>query len=150
MAREISRIEGMRECREALQELGRTVQRNVGKRALKQGPGRVFVAEIKRRAPVSSRPNDPTPGSLRDSVKVVDARTEKGRATVAILAEDIAAVPNEYGLKHRRYKPHPFFRPGIDAGRDEAGAAMAAELKSEVDVAVAKAAKRAARAGKVG
>ena len=142
---EIGQISGMRECREALAELSRTVQRNVGKRALKSGPGAVFVRAIKSRARVSSRASDPTPGSLRDSVKVVDSRAERGRATVAILADDIAAAPNEFGLAHRNYPAKPFFRPGIDSAREAAAAAMAETLKAEVDVAVARAAAKGAK-----
>jgi hypothetical protein len=141
MAR-ISRLEGVREARETMQELSRAIQRNVGKRALKTGPGPVFVRSIKAKAPVSDRPTDPTPGSLRDSIKVVDTKAEKGRPTVAILADDIAAAPNEFGLKHRRYRPQPFFRPGIDAAREEAGAAMVEALKVEADIAFKRAAKR--------
>jgi hypothetical protein len=137
---EVGRIDGLREAREGLAEMSRTVARNVGKRALKQGPGRVFVEAIKAKARVSSRASDPTPGSMRDAVKLVDSRPEKGRATVAILVDDIAAVPNEFGLRHRNYPAHPFVRPGIDGAREEAGAAMARELKSEVDAAIAKAA----------
>jgi hypothetical protein len=132
----------MREAREALADLSRTVQRNVGKRALKAGPGAVFVHSIKGKARVSTRATDPTPGSMRDAVKVVDSRTEKGRATVAILVDDIAAVPNEFGLKHRNYPAQPFVRPGIDAARPAAAEAMGIELKREVDAAVAKAAAR--------
>ena len=146
MARgEIGTLAGMREARETLAELSKTVARNVGKRALKQGPGLVFVRSIKSKARVSSRANDPTPGSMRDAVEVVDSRAEKGRATVAILVDDVAAVPNEFGLKHRKYPAKPFMRPGVDSARIEAAEALAVELRSEVDKAAAKAAKRGAR-----
>lgn len=138
------RIEGLRECREALQELSKTVQRNVGKRALK-APAAVLVRHIKAKARVSSRANNPTPGSMREAVKDVDARPEKGRATRVILVEDVAAVPNEFGLARRDYPAKPFVRPGVDNGRVEAAEAMAEAVKREVDEAARRAAKRGAK-----
>lgn len=143
---ELGQIEGMKEAREALQDLERRIRNQVGKRSLLNGPAPVFVQSIKSKARVSSRSRDPTPGSLRDSVKAVNSRMEKGRPTVAILADDLAAVPNEYGLKHRNYPAHPFFRPGIDAVREEAGLAMAEQLKSEIDRAVQAAAAKGKKA----
>lgn len=136
----------MKECREALQQLSRTVQRNVGKRALK-APAAVLVRHIKAKARVSSRASDPTPESMRDAVRDADAKNERGRATRVILVEDAAAVPNEFGLARRDYPAQPFVRPGVDAGRNEAGAAMASALKDEVDKAAIAAAKRAGRKG---
>lgn len=145
MVRPISRIEGLKECREALQQLSRTVQRNVGKKSLRNGPAPVLVASVKRRAPVSSRATDPTPASLQQSVHAVDSRPEKGRATMAIVAEDPAAVPTELGLSGRNYPAQPWFRPGIDDASEAAFAAMAAQLKIEVDAAARRAAKIGAR-----
>jgi hypothetical protein len=142
---DVGQIAGMREARETLQELSRAVQTNVGKRSLKNGPAPVFVAAIKSRARVSSRANDPTPGSLRDSVKVGKSSSRRGQARQEIVAEDIAAVPNEYGLKHRNYPAQPFFRPGIDSARAPAAAALAGQLKVEVDGAARRAAKRGAK-----
>ena len=142
MARPIVRIEGMKACREAMQELSRGVQRNVGKKALK-APAGVLVRHIKAKAAVSSRASNPTPGSMRDAVRDADARTERGRATRVILVEDVAAVPNEYGTS--KMAAQPFARPGVDAGRDEAGQAMADALKVEVDAAAQRAARRGAK-----
>lgn len=134
----VSRIEGMREARETMQELSRTVQNRIGKKALKH-PARVFVRHIQAKAHVSSRSGNPTPGSLRDSVKDVDARRERGRATRVILADDVAAVPNQYGTS--KMAPNYFFSLGIDDGRNEAGQAMADGLKQEVDAEVRRIAK---------
>jgi hypothetical protein len=142
---ELGQISGLREAREAMQELERRVRNRVGKKALKNGPAPVFVASIKSKARVSSRASDPTPGSMRDAVKAVNSRMERGRPTVAIIADDMAAVPNEFGLHHRNYPASPFFRPGIDAVRAEAGEAMAGALKSEMDEAVAAAAAKGAK-----
>ena len=137
-----SHITGMKGCRESLQQLSRAVQRGIGKRAL-QAPAGVIAAAVKSRAPVSGRGNNPSRGSLRDSVKVAAARAEKGRPTVVVLADDVAAVPNEFGTSSMAAQP--FFRPAVDAVREQAGAAMANALKSEVDAAVVRAAKRAAK-----
>lgn len=134
----VGRLEGMRECREALQELTRTVQRGVGKRSLR-APAAVFVASIRAAARIES-------GALRDSVVDADARAERGRPTRVLLATDPAAVPNEFGTS--KMAARPFFRRGIDSARDSAAAAMAAALKAETDRAVERAAKRASKAGR--
>lgn len=132
----------MKECREALQTLSKAVQRNVGKRALR-APAEVIARAVKARAPVSTRGNNPTKGSLRESVTVAASRAEKGRPTVVVLAADVAAVPNEFGTS--KMAAQPFFRPAVDAAREQAGAVMADALRGEVDAAVARAAKRAAK-----
>ena len=139
-----SSLEGYKECREALQILSKAVQRGVGTRALasaaEMGAGLVRAA-----APVSTDPNNKTPGSLRDSVRV-DKRekNQRGRPRVAIRADDVAAVPNEFGTS--KMAAQPFFRPTIDANRPAIAAKFGGELKSETDAAVARAAKRAAKA----
>jgi HK97 gp10 family phage protein len=138
----ISRLEGMRECREALQELSRSTQRNLGKRALK-APATVIAAAVKARAPVSSRPTDPTKGSLKASVKVAPSRAERGRPTIVVLADDVAAVPNEFGTS--KMTAQPFFRPAVDTARDAAGAAMAEALKLETDAAIKRVAGKGAK-----
>lgn len=146
MARgEVGQIAGMREARETLQELGKTIATRVGKAALKNGPAPVFIAAIKSKARVSSRANDPTPGSMRDAVKIGKASSRRGQARLEIVVDDPAAVPNEYGLKHRKYPAHPFVRPGIDAARGAAAAAMAEQLRIEVDEAALRVAKRGAK-----
>lgn len=143
MPKGIVRIEGFKECREALQELSKTVQRNVGRRAL-LAPAGVIAVAVKVKAPVSSDPRDPTPASLRESVQIVPEKSRGTAAQVAVVAEDEAAVPNEFGTT--KMTAQPFFRPAVDGARAAAGAAFAAALKPEVDAAVARAAKRAAKA----
>lgn len=141
----IGEIAGLREARETLQELGKSVATSVGKKSLKNGPAPVFVASIKSKARVSSRASDPTPGSMRDAVKTGKVSSRRGQARLEIIVDDPAAVPNEYGLKHRKYPAHPFVRPGIDHARAPAAAAMAEQLKVEVDEAARRAAKRGAK-----
>lgn len=142
---EVGQIAGLREARETLQELGKSVRTSVGKKSLRNGPAPVFVASIKSKARVSSRANDPTPGSMRDAVKAGKASSRRGQARLEIVVDDVAAVPNEYGLKHRKYPAKPFMRPGIDHAREPAAVAMAEQLKIEIDEAALRAAKRGAR-----
>lgn len=134
-------LEGMREAREALDELSRTVRRNVGKRAL-QAPARLLVARQKARLPVSRDPYDKTPGSLKASPEVKPSRTEKGRPRVAVVIDDIAAVPGEFGTS--KMEPHLKVRATTDAARPAMAEAMAEAVKVEVDAA----AQRASRKGR--
>lgn len=137
-------ITGMREARETLQQLARASQTAVGKRALR-APAAVLVQRVKDKAPVSKRASDPTPGSLRESVREGRASSRKGQARIEIIAQDIAAVPNEFGTS--KMAAQPFFRPAVDAGREEAAQAMAEAVKSEVDAAAQRAAARAVKSG---
>jgi len=136
-------LAGFRETREALQELSKTVQRNVGRRALRV-PAELIADATRQRAPVSSRPDNPTPGSLRASVSVVNAKAKSG-AAVAVLVEDVAAVPNEFGTT--KMSAQPFFRPAIQASEAAALHAFGNALKPEVEKAAAKAAKKSKAAG---
>lgn len=141
MPKGVSRIEGMREARETLQALGKRVETAVGQRSLLTGPGPVIVREVSSRAKTSNRATNPTPGSLKASPKVVRARKDKRGPRAAVLVEDPAALPKEYGLVHRKYPAEPFFRPAVDAVREQAGLAMADALKAEIAIEVAKVAK---------
>lgn len=139
----IVRIDGMKECRESLQELSRSVQRGVGRRSL-AAAAEIFKRRIEQRAPVGHRPSSPgdEPGGLKESIKVVTARARRGDdARIAILATDQASAHVEYGT--HKMAAQPFFRPGIEDGRNEAGLAMAASLREEVDSAAARAARKA-------
>ena len=125
-----SELKGLKEVREALQEFTKTVQRNVGKRALVI-PADIIGAAVQARAPVSSRPSDPTKGSLRGAMQVVKAKGGRGTmATVAVLVADPAAVPNEYGTT--KMAAQPFFRPGVDASESAAVSAFERALTDEV------------------
>lgn len=133
----------MRECRQALQELSRAVQRNVGKRALKAA-GEVWVQRQKATLPVSTSPSDKTPGSLRAAPEVASSRTEKGGPRVALLIDDIAAVPGEFGTS--KMNAHLKVRATTDASRNEMAAALGAGLKSETDAAAKRVAAKASKA----
>lgn len=123
-------VTGMKEAREALHQLEAAVQRQIGLSAL-NAAGDVFVGEIQRRAPVSARGRNPTPGSLKASVKKKASRSRKNLARIEIRADDVAAVPNELGTS--KMPPHPFFRPGVDAKRGEAAQALGDKLRTEIE-----------------
>lgn len=128
----ISRLEGMGPSLKALRQLSDHVQKKVGKIALKAG-AQPLVTRVKGKAKVSSRADNPTPGSLRQSVHDKPGRPSRGMDTRAIIADDVAAVPKEFGLARRDYPAEPFFRPAVDAGRAEAGQAIADAIKNEVE-----------------
>jgi HK97 gp10 family phage protein len=134
-------LAGLQETREAMAEFTKGVQRNVGRRALLV-PAHIIGANAQSRAPVSTRPDDPTPGSLRGSFQIGrgKGRQQMAVARVAILFIDPAAVPIEYGTT--KMAAQPFFRPAIDAKTPEAIAAFETILVQEVNKAAAKAAKK--------
>lgn len=134
-----SRLEGIPEARKALQEMSRALKRGIGQRALKRG-GKVFVDRLQAVMPVSSNPRDPTPGSLKAAPRIVPAKSERGDPRVALLIEDPAAAPGEFGTS--KMKKHLRIRPTVDETRDEAGSVINEWLVIEVNAAVARAAKR--------
>jgi len=133
-------LQGASECRDSLRELSRGVRKGVGNRALKI-PGAIIARAIEARAAVSTRPSDPTPGSLKAAPKVVSAKAKRGQSAVAVLVDDEAAVRKEYGLSHKDYPADPFARPAIATALPAAGFALVEAVK----VAAGKAAERAAR-----
>ena len=104
---------GLKQCREVLQELPTTMARLAVRGPLLEA-ARTIQQAVEARAPVSSRPDNPTPGSLKASGK--SRRHRKGRGnldTVAVIFTDPAAVPNEYGTT--KMAAQPYFRPAVDA-----------------------------------
>lgn len=132
MAKGVSRIEGMGPAIANLRKLSAYAQSQIGMNALKAGAA-VAVKRIKAKAKVSSRSNDPTRGSLQASVRDKAGRARKGIDTRAVVVEDVAAVPKEFGLTRRNYPPEPFARPAIDSGRTEIGEAIAESVKDDVE-----------------
>lgn len=129
----------MRECREALQELSRAVQTRVGKKSLAAG-GEVWVERQRATLPVSSSPYDKTPGSLRAAPEVVSSRKERGGPRVALLIDDIAAVPGEFGTS--KMQAHLKVRAVTNAARDAMGLAVGEALKVETEAAARRAASK--------
>lgn len=138
-------IDGMKGAREALQELSRATQRNVGKRALK-APAALLAAAVKAAAPVSARSGNKTPGSLKASVGTRDTKAQRGTVRRTVIADDVAAVPTEFGLANRKYAAKPWFRPAVDANREAAARSLAEGVKIEIEAVAARAARKAAKA----
>ena len=78
MARRASHIEGMAGCLAALRELGQRVENTVGRRGLRT-TAKKLAERHKATLPVSTDPNNKTPGSLRASPSVKAAKGGKGR-----------------------------------------------------------------------
>lgn len=134
-----SRLEGMGGCLAAMRELTATVERNVGKRALKTTAGRL-ADRHKSVLPVSDDPSNKTRGSLKASPAVKAARGGKGRPAVAMVIDDVAAVPGEFGTS--KMKPHLKVRATTDAMRGEMAVTLGGALKEETDTAARRAAKK--------
>jgi hypothetical protein len=141
---ETFKLEGFRECIAGLEEFSRTVAGNVVKRALVP-PANLVGNAAQVRAPVSTAPHNPTPGSLKASKAIKPGRGSK-TPTVAVLFNDPAAVPTEYGLTSRNYPPKPWFRPAVAASQSAMLASFGAALKPGVEAAAKRAAKRSAKA----
>lgn len=133
-----SELLGLKECREALQEMSKRAQRGLGAMALRK-PAEIIKDAVQSRAPVSTRPSDPTKGSLKASGAVKKGRMKGTLVSIAVIFEDEAAVPNEYGTT--KMGAQPFFRPAVDAVEPQAIAAFTSALTQEVEAAAAKAAK---------
>jgi len=130
-----TKLEGFKECREALQEMPEMIRRLTVRGPLIEA-ARTIQAAVEERAPVSSRPSNPTPGSLKASGK--SRRHRKGRGsldTVAVIFADPAAVPQEYGTT--KQAAHPYFRPAVDSVEAAVMARFGEALKEAVDKAAA-------------
>jgi len=115
-------IRGERELYKALRRLGNAVDPDRIERVLVQA-AELITEDAKARAPVKT-------GKLRDSIKV-KVWMKRGAKTVVLAAVDHNIAPHshlvEYGhklfIKGRRVgrvRPKPFFRPAIDAKREQA------------------------------
>lgn len=141
-----TQLKGLKETREAMQDLGKTLARNVGRRALRAA-GKIIVDATAARAPVSTDPHNPTPGSLKASPRIVNAKASKrwGAVGVAVLVEDPAAVRVEFGRTNQQAEP--FFRPAIAATETAVTAEFERAVTEEVEAAAARVGKRSKAAG---
>lgn len=123
-----SRIVGVDDCLATLADLKKGTRRGVGRRSLVPAAEQLADA-VRERAPVLT-------GELRGKVRV-----ETQGSKVAVVVEDEAAVPNEYGTSDTPIQP--FFRPAIDTER----AGMAETVGRDLAAETIKTAKRVARRG---
>jgi hypothetical protein len=139
MARGASHLEGMGGCLAALKDLTKRVESNVGKRALRT-TAQDLADRHKATLPVSDSPHDKTRGSLKASPTVASAKGRKGRPAVAMIIEDPAAAPGEFGTS--KMPAHLKVRATTDAMRSQLAGTLGDALKSEVDAASRSAARK--------
>lgn len=129
-----SRIEGFRETSRQLNEMSKAMARGVGRKSLAV-PAEILARAVRQNTPVLT-------GETYESVDVKPAKAKRGVA-VQVVAEDIAAVQLEFGNSDQ--PATPFFRPAVDTTRSKRDTAFADALMIEVDAAVIRKAKRAAK-----
>ncbi|KKW93873.1 HK97-gp10 family putative phage morphogenesis protein [Sphingobium chungbukense] len=134
--RSVSRLEGFREASRQLNEMSKAMARNVGKRALAD------TAEILARGVRQNVGPHNLTGDTYESVDVEPAKQRRGVAVQVVLA-DIAGVELEFG--NSAQTATPVFRPAVDSNRQKMDDTFAVLLPIEVDAAVIRKAKRAAR-----
>lgn len=131
-----SRLEGFREASKQLGDMSRAMARNVGKRALTD------TAEILARGVRANIAPHNLTGDTYESVDVAPAKQKRGVA-VEVVLEDIAGVQLELGNADQAATP--VFRPALDSNRQTMDETFAVLLPLEIDAAVIRKAKRAAR-----
>lgn len=131
-----SRLEGFREASKQLGDMSRAMARNVGKRAL------IDTAEILARGVRANIAPHNLTGDTYESVDVAPAKQKRGVA-VEVVLEDIAGVQLELGNADQAATP--VFRPALDSNRQRMDETFAVLLPLEIDAAVIRKAKRAAR-----
>jgi HK97 gp10 family phage protein len=136
-------VTGLKEAEQALRELSAATGRNVLKRALLRAAEPV-VAEEKRLAPVLS-------GRLRASL-ATGSKAKRGsrpKVTAVVIIPTVShAHFAEFGTAYQA--PQPFARPAIDSKFPDVVREFARAMREEVNKAVAKARRKAARAAKKG
>jgi HK97 gp10 family phage protein len=144
-------VEGLAEVQTALRQLpdatAKAVLRRVGR---------------KRLAPVAERARELTPvgqGELRDSITVSTRLTRRQRGKHRKDGQDDVEVfagagPHpqahlqEFGTEH--HGPQPFMRPAWDAEKEGVLAGIGQDLWSEIEIAAARLARKAAKAAAKG
>lgn len=136
--RTASRVEGFREAAQQLGDMSRAVARNVGKRALTD------TAEILARGVRANIAPHNLTGDTYESVDVKPGKQKRGVA-VEVVLEEIAGVELEFGNSDQ--VATPVFRPALDRDRRRMDDTFAVLLPLEIDAAVIRKARRAARRG---
>lgn len=136
--RSSSRLEGFGEAARQLNDMSKAMARGVGRRALTE------TAEILARGVrLNIAPHNLT-GDTYESVDVQKGKAKIGVAAEVVL-EDIAGVQLEFG--NHDQTATPVFRPAVDSNRQKMDDTFAVLLPIEIDAAVIRKAKRAARRG---
>lgn len=142
------KVEGFRELGTALKQLPNATSKNVMRRVLREA-GEPIAEAARGLAPVDE-------GHLRDSIgvsTVLSGRQRKLRRKTRNKDDVemfVGAGPlpqahlQEFGTEN--HPPHPFMRPAWDQHKNEALDIIKASLGDEIDKAVARLAKKAAKA----
>lgn len=140
MARQVVRVEGLREIDQALGQLpkatGKNVLRRVGRARLEP------MADVARnKVPVDN-------SDLKDSIAVSTKNPKRHRkqSTVEVHmgpGRHPQAHLQEFGTQH--HGPQPYMRPAWDGGKGDLLTGLADDLWSEIDKAAKRIARKAAR-----
>lgn len=145
MARQTFRIEGLRELDAALEELPRATSRNVLLRTLKE-QGQPIRDDGERNAPELT-------GGLKQSYAVATklSRRQKSQSKKESMVEvyigpapSAKSIQTEFGNAHQA--AHPHLRPAFDGNVQRVQNGIKDELKSQIDKATERLARKAARA----
>lgn len=140
-------VHGLQELEQALQELPLRIEKNLLRRALRQG-GNVFLNEARARVPVQT-------GKLKRSIRVRTDNVKNGGVRVQVSARAWYAHMIEFGTKahqikargkgvlafdgrfvksaqHPGAKAKPFMRPAFDGKQREAVEAFRAAASEEL------------------
>jgi HK97 gp10 family phage protein len=145
MIRITARVEGLKECEEALRELTRATARNQVRKALQAAAQPVVDAAkanvvrntgtLAEEIQVASRLKRGKRGGRKADVEVFAGPAGRRRASIAHLVE--------FGAAH--LPPRAFLRPAVDSNLGRVIATFRRELKTNIDAAVARARRKAAR-----
>lgn len=149
MTKTVVRIEGLKEISDALQELPKATGKNVVRRILKDR-AEPFAETARSLVPVDQ-------GHLRESITVSTRLTRRQRSQhrkagpndVEVFIgpnADPAAHLQEFGSS--RHPAQPFMRPAWDQNKDAALDGIAQDLWAEIEKAVARRARKLAKAAK--
>lgn len=136
--RSSTRLEGFGEAARQLNDMSKAAARGIGRRALTE------TAEILARGVRANIAPHNLTGDTYESVDVKPAKQKRGVA-VEVVLEEIAGVELEFGNSDQTATP--VFRPAVDTNRQKMDDTFAVLLPIEIDAAVIRKAKRAARKG---
>lgn len=135
----MTKLIGMGDCLATLASLKKATATAVGRRSLLPA-AELLRAAVEARAPERQ-------GNLKRSARVdkksQPKRRRRGAVDVTIIADDAAAVPQEFGTHDMAAQP--FFRPAVEAEKSAMFNAVARDLQTETTKAAQRVARRVPR-----
>jgi HK97 gp10 family phage protein len=150
MAREVVRVEGLREVKAALEDVSKATGTNILKRALIEA-GQPIASAAR-----SMAPDDPTTGGydLKKSITVTHRlskrqkkRHRKGSKVEVFVGAGPLAQATQQEFGNSRHGPQAFMRPAWDGNKRQALAIFVKAVWSNIEKAAARAARKTARLG---